>query len=272
MDVFTANVSLKGEQMKSSSLQTASKTTRKRRSKLSEKQSQVLQTHAFKPGESGNISGRPRKLMTEAYRRALDRKIEGDAQGRTYADAIAEKMISLGLNGDVRAVAEVSIRSDGVPQQSVSFDGDGSSLFNSGRVHDAGREAPARRRTDNESERNRMTTTSEPYEVTSFLAGNPVASAQVLGLTFVRAVDFPSNFSGSVGSVGAEPTASAVYTVKKNGASVGTVTISTSGTFTFSTSGAVLFVSGDRMTIIAPSVRDATLADVAMTLAGTDES
>jgi VCBS repeat-containing protein len=117
-----------------------------------------------------------------------------------------------------------------------------------------------------------MTRTSEPYDVTSFLAGNPVAYAQVLGLTFVRAVNFPSNFSGSVGSVGTNPTASAVYTVKRNGSSVGTVTISTSGTFTFSTSGAVSFASGDRMTIVAPSVQDATLADVAITLAGTDES
>jgi hypothetical protein len=128
MDVFATHVSLKGEQMKSPSLHTASKTTRKRRSKLSEKQSQVLQTHAFKPGESGNIAGRPRKLMTEAYRRALERKFANDPQGRTYADAIAEKMIGLGLKGDVRAVAEVSTRADGVPQQSVSFDGDGSSL------------------------------------------------------------------------------------------------------------------------------------------------
>jgi hypothetical protein len=118
----------KGEQMKSSSLQTASKTTRKRHSKLSEKQSLVLQTHAFKPGESGNVLGRPRKLMTEAYRRALERKIANDPQGRSYADAIAEKMISLGLRGSVRAVAEVSIRADGVPQQSVSFDGNGDGI------------------------------------------------------------------------------------------------------------------------------------------------
>lgn len=110
---------------------------------------------------------------------------------------------------------------------------------------------------------------AQPYDVTSFLAGNPVASGLVLGLTFARAVNFLSNFSGSVGTVGTNPTASAVYTVKKNGSSVGTVAISTAGAFTFSTSGAVSFASGDRMTITAPTVQDATLGDVAMTLAGT---
>lgn len=110
------------------SLQTTRKTTRKQRLKLSEKQHQVLQTHAFKPGESGNLAGRPRKLMTEAYRRALERKIANDPQGRSYADAIAEKMISLGLKGDVRAVAEVSTRADGLPQQSVSLSGDGTGI------------------------------------------------------------------------------------------------------------------------------------------------
>ena len=110
------------------SLQTTRKTTRKQRINLSEKQRQVLQTHAFKPGESGNPAGRPRKLMTEAYRRALERKIAGDPQGRSYADAVAEKMISLGLKGDVRAVAEVSNRIDGLPQQSVSLGVDGTGI------------------------------------------------------------------------------------------------------------------------------------------------
>ena len=111
-----------------SSLVTARKQRRKPDTPLSDKQRQVLETHAFRPGESGNPSGRPRKLMTEAYRRALERKIAGDPNGRTYADVIAEKMISLGLKGSVRAVAEVSTRADGLPPQSVSFDGDGSSL------------------------------------------------------------------------------------------------------------------------------------------------
>jgi hypothetical protein len=127
VDFFATLLLLKGEQMKSS-LQTTRKTTRKPRGSLSEKQHQVLQAHAFQPGESGNPSGRPRKLMTEAYRRALERKIAGDPDGRTYADAIAEQMIRLGLKGSVRAVAEVSTRADGLPQQSVAFDGDGSSL------------------------------------------------------------------------------------------------------------------------------------------------
>jgi hypothetical protein len=103
------------------SLVTATKQRRKPDTSLTEKQREV-------PGQSGNPSGRPRRLMSEAYRRALDRKIANDPAGRTYADIIAEKMISLGLKGDVRAVAELSNRIDGLPQQSLSLGGDSSRI------------------------------------------------------------------------------------------------------------------------------------------------
>jgi hypothetical protein len=110
---------------------------------------------------------------------------------------------------------------------------------------------------------------AQPYDVVCSFVGQPTASATVLILTFTRSVSFASNFSGSAGTVGTNPTSTATYTVLKNGSSVGTAAISTSGVFTFSTSGAVSFASGDRMTITAPSVQDATLANVGITLAGT---
>lgn len=84
--------------------------------------------HAFQPGQSGNPSGRPRRLMAEAYRRALERKIANDPQGRTFADVVAEKMVAWGLKGDFRAIAEVTDRIDGKPQQSVTMGGDGSAI------------------------------------------------------------------------------------------------------------------------------------------------
>jgi hypothetical protein len=112
---------------------------------------------------------------------------------------------------------------------------------------------------------------AQPYDVVCSLVGQPGASATVLLVTFTRTVNFAANFSASKGTVGANPTATATYTVNKNGSSIGTAAISTSGVFTFATtSGAAQsFAAGDRMSVIAPSSQDATLADVAMTFAGT---
>jgi len=109
------------------------------------------------------------------------------------------------------------------------------------------------------------------YDLVSSFVGNPGDGATVMILTFTRSVTFAANFSGSQGTVGTNPTATATYTVNKNGSSVGTIQISTAGAFTFATSGgaAVSFAAGDRLTITAPSPQDATLADVGITLAGT---
>lgn len=114
-------------------------------------------------------------------------------------------------------------------------------------------------------------TGTQPYDVVCSLPGKPGASALVLLLTFTRAVTFAGNFAGSAGTVGTNPAATAVYTVNKNGSSIGTISISTGGVFTFSTTAGATesFASGDRMTITAPSSQDTTLADVAITLAGT---
>lgn len=111
---------------------------------------------------------------------------------------------------------------------------------------------------------------ANPYDVPCFLTGIPGAGANVLIRTFTRTVAFPANFGGSKGTLGTNPTATAVYTIAKNGTTVGTVSISTGGVFTFASSGgaAQSFVAGDRLTITAPNPMDVTLSDVSMTLAG----
>jgi len=113
--------------------------------------------------------------------------------------------------------------------------------------------------------------TAAPYDVAGGLPGMPGAGATVLIFTAVRAVAFPGNFSGSSGSVGTNPTSTAAYDVKKNGSSIGTISISTGGAFTFTTTSgtAKSLAAGDRLTVIAPGSQDATLADVSFTLAGT---
>ena len=111
----------------------------------------------------------------------------------------------------------------------------------------------------------------QPYDLAASLAGKPGASALVLIFTAPRAVAFAGNLSGSKGTVGVNPTATATYTVSKNGSGIGTVAVSTGGVVTFTTTAgaAQSLAIGDRLTVVAPSSQDATLADVAFTLAGT---
>jgi hypothetical protein len=111
----------------------------------------------------------------------------------------------------------------------------------------------------------------QPYDLTCSLPGKPGPSAIVMLFTFTRNVAFAANFGGSAGTVGTDPTGTATYTVNKNGSSIGTVVVSTLGVVTFTTTGGATesFVSGDRMTIVAPSSQDATLSDAAFTISGT---
>lgn len=112
---------------------------------------------------------------------------------------------------------------------------------------------------------------SQPYDIPCAFIGTPPSSQVMLLVTFARAVTFSANFSGSVGSAGTNPTATASFTVAKNGTSVGGVSISTSGVAAFTTTGgsALTFAAGDVLKVTAPSSADATLANVAITFIGT---
>lgn len=112
--------------------------------------------------------------------------------------------------------------------------------------------------------------TTAPYDIACSMPGLPDDNGEVLKFVAVRAIDFPDDFAGSVGHCGTNPTATAAYDVKKNGSSIGSISISTSGVFTFSTTGgATSLAISDRITINAPSPQDATLANVGISLLGT---
>lgn len=114
------------------------------------------------------------------------------------------------------------------------------------------------------------TSTPQPYDVTFAYAGAPPNATILQLICFSRPVTMSGNFAGSTGHCGGNPTATAVYTVYKNGATIGTVTISTSGAFTFATTfgASPSFALGDTLSILTP-VTDATLSSVTMTFAGT---
>ncbi len=96
------------------------------------------------------------------------------------------------------------------------------------------------------------------------LVGLPGDGATIALLGLPRDGTFPIDFAGSVGSVGVNPTATAVYDVQLNGVSIGSISIATSGVLTFTTVGGTDkdFAANDRLTVIAPTPQDATLSDV----------
>lgn len=77
--------------------------------------------HLFQPGQSGNPSGRPKALLTDVLREALEAR---DEEGRSKRELIAEKLLALAMDGDVAAIRYIYDRCDGTPVQTVTHQGD----------------------------------------------------------------------------------------------------------------------------------------------------
>lgn len=113
---------------------------------------------------------------------------------------------------------------------------------------------------------------SQPFDMSAFYPGVPGGSALVLRVPVARSITFPANFAGSKFAASANATATTVFDVKKNGSSIGSISIAAGGTTaTFTTSGgsSQSFVAGDVLSIVAPASPDATLADPGFVLTGT---
>lgn len=114
---------------------------------------------------------------------------------------------------------------------------------------------------------------SEKYDIPLSYAGTPTGG-EVLGrLVIPRTLNFAANFATSYGYVGTNPSASYVISVQDDGSEIGTITISTGGAFTFATTSgtAKTVAAGSRLDFVAPSPSpaEATVANIAATLAGT---
>jgi hypothetical protein len=113
------------------------------------------------------------------------------------------------------------------------------------------------------------TTTDDDYEVILTYAGTPSAQGWMGGEEFRRSVSFGVDFDGSGGSVITNPASAYVISVQKNGAEVGTISISSAGVFTFATTGGatVSFVAGDTIDFYGPDTIG-TAANFKATLVG----
>jgi len=82
--------------------------------------------HQFKPGQSGNPSGRPKKLITDATRELLAKK--DAATGLTNAHLVAEAQIREAIKGETAAYNAIADRTEGKVPQPISGDEDGEPL------------------------------------------------------------------------------------------------------------------------------------------------
>ena len=113
-----------------------------------------------------------------------------------------------------------------------------------------------------------ITTPFYIYDLAMFHSDVPGGSAVMGRWVMARTVAFPANLAGSRVRAGVAATASTVLTLKKNGASVGTLTFAAAGTVPTMAGASWSVVADDIVTIENQATADATLAAISITLAG----
>jgi hypothetical protein len=107
---------------------------------------------------------------------------------------------------------------------------------------------------------------STPYDIGLYYSGEIPAGMILLRFPLPRAVDFDFGGGDSQAVAGVGATGSPVFSIKKDGSEVGTITFSgAAGTF----SGEASFTAGEVLTVVAPASADATLAGIGFALSGT---
>lgn len=107
------------------------------------------------------------------------------------------------------------------------------------------------------------------YDMAMSVSGVPLAGEELFFHVFTASIKFEASLSGSVAKANVAATAEAVFSIKKNGVEFATLTFAAAGTTgSFVAASATTFTIGDVLTVIAPASQDATLAGIAITLAG----
>lgn len=106
-------------------------------------------------------------------------------------------------------------------------------------------------------------------QIEDWIAGKPAAGAVVKRFIAARGFSLPAGISGAIAKAATAATATASFTLAKNGVPFGTMSFAAAGSVpTFAAATASSFAAGDVLTIIAPASQDATLADIAYYLPG----
>jgi len=105
--------------------------------------------------------------------------------------------------------------------------------------------------------------------VSGSFTGSMTANLVVQRYVFAGTVMFAAGLTGGQGTAGVAATATTTYNIRKNGANVGTMVFGGGATTaTFTMASATTFMAGDILTLVAPASPDATLANLAWTLVG----
>jgi phage-related tail fiber protein len=108
-----------------------------------------------------------------------------------------------------------------------------------------------------------------PYDVAGSIGGKPDSSATVFVFPSVRSFTIAASYAGSRAVARTAATANTTFNIYKNGSAYGSFTFSAgSSSATFSGSPGVVTAS-DTITVVAPAVPDASLADIGFTFVAT---
>ena len=87
--------------------------------------SPAMKAAQWKPGQSGNPSGRPHKTPFAALLRIVEKKIANDPGGRVLLDGIAQQLVAKASKGDLASIRELADRIEGTPPRSITLGGEG---------------------------------------------------------------------------------------------------------------------------------------------------
>ena len=107
------------------------------------------------------------------------------------------------------------------------------------------------------------------YDIIGGMSGAFTSNQIIQKIPNTRSLSFVANLTGSVAIVDVAPTADAVFSLQKNGTQFATITFSAATTTGVFAGVLTTFVSGDILSIVAPSTVDSTLSGVWFTLSGT---
>lgn len=112
----------------------------------------------------------------------------------------------------------------------------------------------------------KISTGAAPYDIATPVFGKPAASEVVLRVRTQRAFTLDTFYGYATTTATAS---SAVFTVAKNGSSIGNITFAVSTNASTTNVATTSFAVGDILTITAPASQNATLADIDFFLKGT---
>lgn len=105
------------------------------------------------------------------------------------------------------------------------------------------------------------------YDLRYGFKATPTAGLILDTIMVPRGITIPANMVGSLGKVFVLPTATFVMTLRDDGTTIGSISVSTTGVFTFTTVGGTekIVAVGSELALHAPAVADATIQDLTLT-------